>query len=676
MADFQTIMSALRKADAAGDVDGARRLAAMAREVQSQNTPQQDAIKIFDRNVQEVSERNTGAEFFRNPHTGQMTSRELLQNQAPERSNLFSAGLGGAEGGTLGAADELAGGLGYLQGGSDQAQFDRENFRAQSQASRDQNPIAHTLGQVSGAIGTSAGVGVPLAASTSGARAAVAGAGIGVAEGGLFGFNEGEGGFFNRAENAGKTAAIGGALGAAAVPATSALRAAGRTVAAPIAGTLNAITGRGNQTLANRKIAQILQRSGTDAEKLDAIIAQAGREGQSDFVTADALGVSGQRGLAGSARQAGDARQKITDFLNQRQANQGDRVGGFVAEGFDAQNTAQQTQDALRAARTAEADINYNAARGNSQPVDIRGTLAAIDGRIGGIQGSGVVGDGIDAKLSGYRSQLANQTPEKSIELSDFDRVLNLKQSISDDIGAAKRAGRNNEARVLGNIQSQLDAALEQASPQYRQANDTFAQQSGVIDSVETGQGFAKPSVRGGDVVDTFKNLSPEQQGAARTGLGDAFLRKLEGQREGANKAAPFSTQKNAEIIPNIANDPELLSRRLAREDAMFETRRQAIGGSQTADNLSDAEDITPNLGALAQLMAGRPLAAAGEASRGVANFATGQNEATRKLIADALLSKEPSKALSGAIGQSQREITNKRILEALARQGGIQNLN
>ena len=41
--------------------------------------------------------------------------------------------------------------------------------------------------------------------------------------------------------------------------------------------------------------------------------------------------------------------------------------------------------------------------------LDVRGALGVIDARTGGMAGSGVTGDGIDAKLLGYRDRLAAQ---------------------------------------------------------------------------------------------------------------------------------------------------------------------------------------------------------------------------------------------------------------------------
>jgi hypothetical protein len=81
------------------------------------------------------------------------------------------------------------------------------------------------------------------------------------------------------------------------------------------------------------------------------------------------------------------------------------------------------------------------------------------------MSGAGVAGDSIDAKLAKYRSRLAASDPANtpvggpgatSGELSDFDRVLGVKQDLQDDMAAAYRAGRNNEYRELKNWRTNL----------------------------------------------------------------------------------------------------------------------------------------------------------------------------------------------------------------------------
>jgi hypothetical protein len=353
-------------------------------------------------------------------------------------------------------------------------------------------------------------------------------------------------------------------------------------------------------------------------------------------------------------------------------------VGGFVEDAFGLRGTtAAKTTDALTAARGAAADEAYSAARGNAAPVDVRGALGAIDSRIGGMQGAGIVGDGIDAKLAGYRARLAGDgkglgAGVTGAELSDFDRVLNLKQAVQDDIGAAVRAGRNNEARELGKLVTELDSALEGSSDMYRTANDGFREASKVIGAVDEGAAMAARG-RYADTVPAFNAMNPAQQGAARIGYGDDLMGKLERvTAPTSNRAAALRSTKRVNEADAMTLDPALYRDRLGRENTMWETQNRALGGSRTTDNAADTEAMTQ--------LAGGAMAAARSAGNlqfgdmfsklysALGPLASGQNEATRSLVVQALLSGDGA-VLGPILKQQAKSIGWSRVLEALTRQ-------
>ena len=332
-------------------------------------------------------------------------------------------------------------------------------------------------------------------------------------------------------------------------------------------------------------------RSGKTAPDVDALIAAAAREGQPEFRLMDALGLPGQRAANGLTRAGGAPGDEVAEFLATRQSGQGERVGSFVEDAFDVKGTtAAKTQQGLIDARSTAADAAYDAARGNAAPVDVRGALGVIDTRIGGMKGSGVAGDSIDGKLAGYRDRLAAQPGPDGVmrELSDFDRVLGVKQAVQDDIGAAVRAGRNNEARELGKLVKELDAALEGSSDMYRTANDGFRSASKVIDAVDEGALMATRG-RAADNVPRFGAMAAAEQGAARTGYGDRLLSELENMKyPSTNRALITGSEKRTAEAAAMATDPQLYSSRIARERTMWDTQDKALKGSQTANYQAD----------------------------------------------------------------------------------------
>ena len=235
------------------------------------------------------------------------------------------------------------------------------------------------------------------------------------------------------------------------------------------------------------------------------------------------------------------------------------------------------------------------------------------------------------------------------------------------------RAGRNNEARELGKLVKELDSALESSSPQYRAANDGFRTASGVIESVDSGSNMAARG-RAADNVPAFQAMTPDQKGAARVGYGDRLLAKIEANAAPtANKAKPLTSTKVATEADAMAIDPQLLRSRVAREGDMWETQNKALGGSRTADNMQDVQNLGPMaevgraVGDAASMNVGQALSRAAGA---IAPYVKGQNEATRTLIARALMSNDPMAVLKPALKTKAANDKVRRIIEAMIRGG------
>lgn len=575
---------------------------------------------------------------------------------------LGAAARSALQGLTFGAGDEIvARGVSLFPGRDYDTELARERQRLEQ--GREEHPVSSLGSEIAGAAltGFATGAGPVAAQATLPGRIAT-GMSVGAIEGGLYGFGAGEGGFSNREDNARRGVVVGGAAGAALPAIVRALQAGGSAIVNPVAGALNL----GNETRAAHSIVRALQRSRRSAEDVGGALRLASDDGQ-PMAVADALGIDGQRALAGVARQPGPARRLATDFLDQRQIDQRDRIASFLGDAFPSpqinsdvpvplsspflrSSTAQTTeglQSRLRGLRSEIADARYTEARRSSGLANVDDAVSFIDERIGPMQGSGITGDSIDADLRRFRARLISSSPEAfgddvtRVTMSDFDRLLGVKQDVQDAGSRAARRGENNRARVLRQLEARLDQALEAASPAYRQANDSFRDISRVIDSVDQGAQSNRLGVRAEDALFSYSHLTPEQQIGFRYGFSEPALRQVENARPGANTAPPLQTSRFRDVADEIAQNPDQLRRRVDREATMFETRRQAIGGSQTADNQADQLAVnTEDMGALGNLLQGRPLTAAGQVARRFVSSATGTNEGTRELIARALLAR------------------------------------
>lgn len=597
------------------------------------------------------------------------------EGMADFQNRALTFGANAAQGMSFGLGDESAGavaGIKSMMGGGEYLpayRAERDDARADMAIISERYPNAATGGYLTGAA-IPALTASPLATGESMLGTMGRSGLLGMTEGGLQGAGNADGRGIVGETIKGGLIGLGAGIAAPAVIGAATLAKRGLFEGLP------QMFGRASQTKANRAIADALMRSGKTAPDVDALIAAATRDGQPEFRLMDALGLPGQRAANGLTRAGGAPGDEVADFLATRQSGQPERVGAFVEDAFGVKGTtAAKTQQGLIDARSTAADAAYDAARGNAAPVDIRGALGVIDARTGGMAGSGVTGDGIDAKLLGYRDRLAAQPGPDGVmrELSDFDRVLGVKQAIQDDIGAAVRAGRNNEARELGKLVKELDAALEGSSDMYRTANDGFRSASKVIDAVDEGAMMATRG-RAADNVPRFGAMAAAEQGAARTGYGDRLLAQLETMSAPtANRAKPLLSPKRAMESDAMATDPRLYADRLGRENVMWETQNRALGGSRTADNLADQGAMDGISGEV--MKAGKAAANLqfGDMVQKVAGalgpILKGQNEPTRMLIAQALMSSNAGQVLVPAIAQATKSAGVRRILEALLRQ-------
>jgi hypothetical protein len=633
--------------------------------------------KTYEVDAPSIEQAAAAMQSFQFPQGGSSTDsaavgefRDKGRALATGVANGASFGFGDNIAGVMGGLQGLAGGYGFKRGYDDTVGMAREGMARDAAA----NPKLTTAGNLMGAA-IPALAAAPAATGGSMLGTAARGAGLGAFEGGLQGAGNADG--QGVAGQALRGALIGIGVGAAAPAVVGAAGAMKNAVKDPVTGVIDGMFGIANKGKANRAISGAMKSSGNTADDITAMLARAAQQGQPEYRVMDALGTAGQRQASGIARQGGEAATDIANFLEQRQLGQGDRVSGFIDDAFGTTGTtAAKTRAGLTQARGDAANVAYDAARGNAAPVDVRGALGVIDDRIGGMQGAGIAGDSIDGKLSAYRARLAGSGKGlgpgvTSAELSDFDRVLGVKQSIQDDIGAAVRAGRNNEARELGKLASELDAALEGSSDMYRTANDGFREASKVIGAVDDGATMATRG-RAADNVPAFQGMNPDMQGAARIGYGDNLQNALEKvTAPTTNRAKALQSPKRTMESDAMAIDPTLYRDRLSRENDMWATQNRALGGSRTADNRADQAAI--------EGLAGGVIGAARN-SHGLVDMAVkmadvlsplakGQNEATRKLIAKALMSSDPVAALAPVLRQEASSTAKRRMIEALIRQ-------
>ena len=568
------------------------------------------------------------------------------------------------QGVTFGFADEAAAGLraGYdmlKHGGSFKDNYDLEHAMQQELLDR--------AGKNTGAAGIAAevigGLGSGLGAAKSGLTLMKAGQGLlptigrGAAEGAIYGGLTGAGTADqgNRLEGAATGAGL-GAVGGAVAPAVVEL--GSRAGSGALSGYRAWRDPRG---FANEQLAKTVERSGKTAADLQNELLQARQAGQGNYVLADALGDSGQKQLAGAVKLPGSAKQAAIDELAARNSGMGRQVGGFVDEAFNTHgNTAQEYIDLMEAARSRAGDVRYDAARSSAGPVDLNRTLSTLEDirDPAGVLNNPTAGQSVAPGGVERAAQLIGREGVGPTDAADFNVLLDTKRQIGDIASEAQRAGRNYEAGQVGRVQRELDAALSNASPGYRRANDTFSRMSRPIEAVEEGQ---RAAVRGrsADTINTFNQMGRPAQQGFRVVYADKLQEALGGPTVG-RKLNDMLVGDAADEIAALATPgkADLLNEQLQRAKTMVGTGNQALGGSPTAELLGQQSDLETTLPIMSQIAQGNLLGAAKQAMSALGSGAIGNQEAVRNNLIPMLMSKAGGldlDSLMQAVQASQR---------------------
>lgn len=581
-----------------------------------------------------------------------------------EASSALASALGGTPGGGVGD---------YSQPFSERYRANLESTRGKQEQSRQENPMQFGAGELAGGTAQALAT-APIATGATLPATVGRGGLLGAAEGALYGAGVSNG--EDVSGNAMRGAVIGGGIGLAAPLAV----AGGAAVKDIVRGGADNVLDRASKSRAQRSIAQTMNRSGQSADDITRAVTSAQDAGQPMYRAVDAMGDAGRRRLSGIVRGGGDNSSDIADFLRQRTIDAPDRMAGFTDEAFGLDGkTRQVLEGEVKGNRKSVADALYTRAAKDAKPVDVRSTVATLDDTISQMTNSGINPPATVREMMSLRDKLAGMTPDGNpTTLSDYRSVLQTWRELRDKIdGWYKAPGSDMKsvAAAMEPVRDGLEASLAQSSDLFSTANQLYRRGSQVLEGFETGSQAAKRAGRADDTIRAFEALSPQEQMAARIGYGDETIKRIEGMNaEAPNVSRQVASTKRKAEIAAMALDPEEYAARIAREGDMFKTFNTALGGSRTADNLNDIADV----GTLADLSRAGADASIGNSAGAISNIfsavrplLTGQNDATQRLVANALLSRDPGAILRKAERAGKISEAMRRTIEGLMRSTG-----
>lgn len=425
--------------------------------------------------------------------------------------------------------------------------------------------------------------------------------------------------------------AIGYGAGVVLHPVAGLIRRAAAPIVKPI---FNFIKGIKGDAVAQQAAAkEILRRVSQDGVKtqdiLDALNLAPGKP-----LNLTDLGGENVKALAGKiSRLPGQGREIIAKALNDRDLDAGLRLATDVNTGIKS-GSSHVAAKALSEARAAQAAPLYEEAfkhKGNQNIAspEIDGILAtpagtkALKQAATKMQNDMTLAGKPDPELLEQAKEAGQYIPFKGgvasgLKLRTLDYV---KRSLDDQIGAAFRAGENDEARILSGLKkklvSALDAADSTATPAraalpgkvgqragspakdavpgaYQRARAAYSGASQSMEALEAGQKFLSQSPE--EIVDHVAGLSDGDKEFFKMGAAATLRARVAKAGPGGDESSKVmnSAYTQQQLRPLFGSDQEFNNfiNAVKAEKTMFDTRRQVLGGPDTARRI--AEDQSP----------------------------------------------------------------------------------
>jgi hypothetical protein len=555
------------------------------------------------------------------------------------KSEAFGKGL--ARGATFNFIDELnaiarAGGLdptnadginaaiGLLKGGyrlatgdpDAQATYRAEasKERADADRMREQQPGASLAGEIGGAaivpIGGMAG------GATLGARV-LSGARAGAVAGGLSGAGEGTD-TASRATGALTGAAVGAGLGTAAPVAVEGVLQGARAATAPLRAVAQTVRGAMDPDAeAARRVTSAIQRDNRGAVTPAAgsgVPSNAPGLTPAEFsanVTAGGpatlmdMGGETTRALARSAANTSpEGRAALTTAIDNRFESQSDRVTNWLNQTFGPSDTG-ATREALQQAATRANRPAYARAYGEGdKPLwspelqrlvgspDVveamrtaaqKGQSRAITDGFGGFNSSVQVSP---TGVVQFTRGANGQPTYPNLQFWDY-----TKRALDDASNAARRAGRNDEASVLGQLAGSLRGELDNLVPSYQAARAGAARFFGANDALEAGERFLSSNAPINDARRAFGQLSQPERELFREGFIQSLTQKIESTGDRRNVLNTIAQSPRAREQMELAMGAQGAREfeAMMRTEGIMDLARGAVqGNSTTARQLTE----------------------------------------------------------------------------------------
>jgi len=486
----------------------------------------------------------------------------------------------GLQGMTFGASDEIGSAVAALAGSIKTGEsfgsvYDKMHQGTQDKREqfRDDQPALAMGAEMLGGVATGAMGGAKALGSQAFRQAGNAGkfgriAGVGAAEGSLYGAGAADQG--ERVEGAATGAVMGAALSPLVAGGANALGKLG----AGVANYSNKKLGEGAKSQAVRAIRDAADSEGIDGAQAWRQMRELGPEG-----TITDLGDSFRSLARAGMDTVGPMKTAARKMVNERQKGMQDRLMESVEKSTGKSAGAfRQTLKQRIKQRSDEAGPMFDDAysKGVEETVGLK-----------------VLVNNPLMKSAMRKGKVYAEAEGKGV---DNLRVLHYaKMDLDDQIGKAMRAGEKNKARLLLSRKRELLDEVGAQNPEYVAALDNFAGHSAIANALESGSKLLKTSPD--DLAEITQNMTKSELEAFKMGGIKSVGDMLDGTNQNADAVRKLlGTRKIQEQLGFVIDDPADFLKRAAAESEMSTTRGMIVGGPNTAERLAAQKALSTSI--------------------------------------------------------------------------------
>lgn len=263
-------------------------------------------------------------------------------------------------------------------------------------------------------------------------------------------------------------------------------------------------------------------------------------------------------------------------------------------------------------------------------------------------------------KQAAQRARKTLQTEFNVDDVSEvpvLNRIDATKRELDDMIGAARRAGENNRARLLTDVKNKMVRAADDAVPAYAAARNAWAGPAAWQDAVENGLSITKAEMTPAKLRQLWAGFTESEKQGYRIGAVQRLVDQMGEQAADLPNLTKLLGKQNLLdkfkiIMPG--GKGEIFEQAIKAERQLAETGIRARGGSRTAglqatDEALSREDTV--IDAMADLFQGDFRGALSRTLRLPTRLKAKIQEKRNEEIARILLSQDPTAALKPQAG-------------------------